>query len=146
MLFKLLIDKTCNEEVTAKVHERTPLVDEIERLVLQNDVSDKIPGYDNDMIVMLPIKNIECFYIENDKTYAQCINNKRYLVKKRLYELSPLLPLDFEKINKSAIANWKHVDKLTIQLSGAVNVVFKSGYEDYISRRCFSELRKRYKL
>ena len=36
MVFKLFIDKNCREEVIANVRERTPLVDEIERLVLQN--------------------------------------------------------------------------------------------------------------
>lgn len=146
MIFKLLIDKNCNEEVTATVHERTPLIDEIERLVLQDCIKDKIPGYEDDTIVMLPINSIECFYVEKDKTYAHCTNKKRYRIKKRLYELNSLLPNDFEKINKSAIANWRHISKLTVQLSGAVNVVFKSGYEDYISRRCFSEIRKRYEL
>lgn len=28
MIFKLHIDKNCDEEVSAKVHERTPLIDE----------------------------------------------------------------------------------------------------------------------
>ena len=146
MVFKLFIDKNCTEEITAIVHERTALIDEIERLVLQESITDKIPGYEYDTIVMLPINCIECFYVENDKTYAHCTNNKQYLIKKRLYELYKLLPGYFEKINKSAIANWNQVLKLKVELSGVVDIVFKSGYVDCISRRCFSELRRRYGL
>ncbi len=44
MVFRLFIDKNCQEEVIANVRERTPLVDEIERLVLQNNISDQLPG------------------------------------------------------------------------------------------------------
>ena len=112
MVFKLFIDKSRAEEVTATVHERTALIDEIERLVLQESSADK----------------------------------RRYLVKKRLYELEKLLPGNFEKINKSAIANWSRVSKLKVELSGVVDVVFSSGHVDCISRRCFSELRRRYGL
>lgn len=146
MVFKLFIDKNCEEEVTATVHERTPLIDEIERIVLQDNITDKIPGYEEDAITMVSISDIECFFVENEKTYAHCINGKRYLIKKRLYELEEMLPGDFERINKSALANWRKVSKLKVQLSGAVDVIFKSGYEDCISRRCFSELKRRYGL
>ena len=40
MVFKLFIDKSRAEEVTAAVHERTALIDEIERLVLQESITD----------------------------------------------------------------------------------------------------------
>lgn len=146
MVFRLLIDRNCVEEVTATVHERTALINEIERLVLQDSITDRIPGYEDDTIVMIPVSGIECFYVEKDKTYAHCADKRRYLIKKRLYELDGLLPDHFERINKSAIANWTQVAALKAELSGAVNIVFKSGYVECISRRCFSELRRRYGL
>ena len=55
MVFKLFIDKNCREEVIANVHERTPLIDEIERLVIQDDISNRLPGYMDDEITMLEI-------------------------------------------------------------------------------------------
>lgn len=146
MIFKLQIDKNCEESVTALVHERTALIDEIERLVMQESVSDQISGYIEDEIIMLDIKQVECFYVEADKTFASYADGKNYLVKKRLYELEAILPGDFEKINKSALANWKKISKFKVQLSGAVDAEFMSGHTDYISRRCFSDLRKRYGL
>lgn len=146
MIFKLHIDKNCDEEVSAKVHERTPLIDEIERLVLMENITDKIPGYLEDEITMLDISEVECFSVESDKTYAIYADGRNYHIKKRLYELEAILPGDFEKINKSAIANWKKISRFKVQLSGAVDAVFQSGYTDCISRRCFADLKRRYGL
>lgn len=61
MVFKLNIDKGCQEEVISNVHARTPLIDEIERLVLQDSITDQIPGYMDDEIMMLNVGEIECF-------------------------------------------------------------------------------------
>lgn len=146
MIFKLQIDKNREEEITATVHERTPLIEEIEKLVLQENVTDQIPGYEEDEITMLDISRVACFYVEGDKTYASYTAGKRYLIKKRLYELESVLPGDFERINKSALANWKQISKFKVLLSGAVDVIFQNGYTDYISRRCFAALKRRYQL
>ncbi len=146
MIFKLFIDKSCQEEVIASVHERTPLINEIERLVLQDSISDQLPGYKDDEIIMLEISEIECFAVENDRTFAIYQNGERYQIRKRLFELENILPSDFERISKSAIANWKKISRFKVQLSGAVDAVFKSGYVECISRRCFSDLKRRYGL
>ena len=124
MIFRLSIDRSKPEEVTATVHERTPLIDEIERLVLQDSLTDQIPGYVEDEIMMLSIPEIECFVVEDEKTYAVCSDGKRYLVRKRLYELEKDLPGGFERISKSALANWKTISRFSVQLSGAVDAVF----------------------
>lgn len=146
MIFKLQLDPDREEKITATVHRRTPLIDEIEKLVLQENITDQVPGYYEDEITMLDISQVECFYVEADKTYASYRSGQRYLIKKRLYELDNVLPADFERINKSAIANWKRISKFKVQLSGAVDVVFQNGYTDCISRRCFAELKRRYGL
>ena len=146
MIFKLFIDKDCKEEVIANVHERTPLINEIERMVLQENMTDQIPGYLDDEIVMLKLNEIECFAVEGQKTYAVCSSKRRYLVRKRLYELDSSLPDYYVRISKSAIANWKKISRFKVQLSGAVDAVFESGYVECISRRCFAEIRRRYDL
>ncbi len=146
MIFKLLIDKGCQEEIIANVHARTPLINEIERLVLQDNISDQLPGYVEEEIVMLDIESIECFVVEDEKTFAVYKDKNRYLIKKRLYELESFLPGHFERISKSAIANWKKITRFRVQLSGAVDAVFMNGYVECISRRCFAELKRRYGL
>ncbi len=146
MVFRLFIDRDKPEEVTATVHDRTPLIDEIERLVLMDSRSDQIPGYIDDEIMMLDAAQTECFVVEGEKTFAVYSDGRRYLIRKRLYELEQTLPGQFERISKSALANWKAIARFKVQLSGAVDAVFKSGYVECISRRCFADLKRRYGL
>ena len=146
MIFNLQLDPECNEEIIAHVHTRTPLVDEIERLVKENNIQNAIPGYKDDEIVVIPFTEIECFYVEDEKIFARTCDKKSYLIHKRLYEIESLLPNYFVRISRSAIANWSHIEKLKVQWSGAVDAVFKSGYTECISRRCFAELKRRYDL
>lgn len=146
MIFKLQLDRNHVEEIVATVHQRTALIDEIERLVTQDNLSEQIPGYEEDEIVMLDLKQIDCFFVEDERTYAHCQDGKRYLIRRRLYELEKNLPGYYERISKSAIANWPRISRFRVQLSGAVDAVFKSGYTECISRRCFAELKRRYGL
>ena len=146
MKFKLFINKEKEEEIVATVHKRTKLIDEIETLVLNEGTANEIVGYDDDGIVILKLESIEAFYIENSKTYAVCTDKKKYRIKSPLYELEKILPSNFEKLNKSNIANMKHIVRFKTLLNGAVDAEFKSGFTDYISRRCFADLKRRYLL
>ncbi|MDO4198862.1 MAG: LytTR family DNA-binding domain-containing protein [Erysipelotrichaceae bacterium] len=146
MIFKVVIDKEKEESIVATIHSKTELIDEIEQLVMKDMIKDQLPGYRDDEISMLKIKDIECFCTEDEKTYAVYEDSKRYLIKKRLYELEEFLPEEFERISKSAIANWKKIKRFKVQLSGAVDAVFVSGYSECISRRCFADLKRRYDL
>ena len=146
MIFRLNIDPECEEEVVANVHKRTPVIDEIERIVTKENAADHITGYLEDEITLLSFEDIECFFVEDEKTYALLSNGKKYTVRKRLYELESILTSDFIKINKSAIANGKKIARFKVLLSGAVDAEFASGYTDCISRRCFTEIRRRFGL
>ena len=146
MKFRIIIDKEQEEELVARVHQRTPLLDEIEAMVSNVETVKEIVGYDDGDIKILPVKDVESFYIENGKTYAGCVNGKRFVVKKALYELEEILPTHFRKINKSNIANIKHIVQYKTAINGAVDAQFRSGFQDYVSRRCFAELKRRYSL
>lgn len=146
MKFRIVIDKEKEEEIVARVHKKTPLIDEIEALVSGNEIADEVVGYDEDDIKILKISDVDCFYIEEGKTFAAYANQKKYRVKMHLYELEAILPKHFIKINKSNIANKKRIVRFRTALNGAVDAEFKSGFSDYISRRCFVELKRRYSL
>ena len=146
MKFRIIIDKENEEEIIARVHKKTPLMEEIEAMVSKAETVKEIVGYDDGDIKILPIKDIETFYIENGKTYASCVDGKRYFVRKALYELEEILPTHFRKINKSNIANLKHITQYKTTISGAVDAKFRSGFSDYVSRRCFADLKRRYSL
>ena len=141
MKFKLIIDKESDEEVVATVHARTALIDEIETLISKH--ADRIPGHTEDDIKMLSFSEIECITVLEGKTYAIDIKNRRYRLKPRLYELEQQLPSSFIRINKSAIANEARLDRFTVTYAGSVDAVFKSGYTEYVSRRCFAQIKRR---
>ena len=144
MRFKLVIDKTQEETVVATVHERSRLTDEMELLVLQHDGSDRIAAYTEDGMRMLPFSDIECITVLDGKTYAVTRSAERCRLKLRLYELEAMLPASFIRINKSALANEAHLERFTASFNGAVDAVFRSGYREYVSRRCFAEIKRRY--
>ena len=142
MKFRLIINKELlEEEVVATVHGRTPLIDEIEALISKH--TDRIPGYTEDDIKLLSVSEIECVTVLDGKTYAIDSKNRRYRLKQRLYELEAQLPASFIRINKSTLANEASLDRFTVTIAGSVDAVFKCGYTEYVSRRCFAQIKRR---
>lgn len=144
MKFTLIIDETTEEEITARVHQRSTLTDQIEQLVLAHKGTDRVPAYREDELTLLPFSQIECITVLEGKTYAIDTNGKQHRLKLRLYELEAIAPSCFIRINKSTIANENRLERFIPTFSGAVDAVFKSGYREYVSRRCFSEIKRRY--
>lgn len=144
MKFRLIIDKEKEEEVVITAHQRTALVNEIEALISKH--TDRIPGYTQDEIKMLSVSQIECVTVLDGKTYAIDSKNCRYRLRQRLYELEQQLPSSFIRINKSALANEACLDRFKVTYAGSVDAVFKCGYTEYVSRRCFSEIKRRFKV
>ena len=146
MKFKLIIDNTKEEEIVATVHERSHLTDQLEALLMAHSGTDRLAAYGEDEIKMLRIPDIECITVLDGKTWAIDRKGNRYRMKQRLYELESLLPSNFIRINKSALANEHHLDRFSVCFSGAVDAVFKCGYKEYVSRRCLAEIKRRYGL
>ena len=144
MKFTLIIDKEKDEEVVATVHKRSVLTDEIEALILKHAGADRIPAYRDDDIKMLKFSEIECVTVLDNKTYAIDSSNQRYRLKQRLYELEALLPSSFIRINKSSLANENRLDRFAVTYAGSVDAVFKCGYREYVSRRCFAQIKRRF--
>ena len=141
MRFQLIIDKEKEEEVVVTAHQRTALIDEIEALLSKH--TDRIPGYIEDDIKMLSVSEIECVTVLDGKTYAIDSKNCRYRLKQRLYELEEQLPASFIRINKSTLANESALDRFAVTIAGSVDAVFKCGYTEYVSRRCFAQIKRR---
>ena len=143
MKFKLIIDEEKDEEIIVTAHNRTALIDEIEALIQKHTGMDKIPGYTEDNIKMLSISEIECVTVLDGKTYAIDSLNQRYRLKQRLYELESILPSSFIRINKSALANEMRLDRFVVTYAGSVDAIFKCGYREYVSRRCYAQIKRR---
>lgn len=144
MKFKLIIDKDKDEEVVATVRQRTALTDAIEALILKHAGADRIPAYTEDDMKMLSFSDIECITVLEGKTYAIDSGNRHYRLKHRLYELEEMLPATFIRINKSTLANENRLERFAAAYSGGVDAVFKCGYTEYVSRRCFAQIKRRF--
>jgi len=144
MIFRWSVDPTAEESVTAVVHEKTELIDRLEELVGSVTGKNKLYAYTEDEMVLLPLSEIVCITILGGKTYAVDQRGKQYRLRQRLYELEAMVPSCFIRINKSALANETMIERFTTSFSGAVDVVFRGGYREYVSRRCFAQIKRRF--
>ena len=144
MKFSLIIDKTREEEVIIRAHSPSALTEQIEQLILAHNRTDRIAAYTEEEMRILKFSQIECITILNGKTTAIDLSGNRYRLKQRLYELEPMLPASFIRINKSSFANETRLKEFAATFSGGVDAVFQCGYREYVSRRCFAQIKRRY--
>ena len=144
MKYKLIIDKTAEEEIVATVHAPSVLTQQIENLVCSFTGTDSIMGFLEDEMRKLPFSEIECITVIDRKVYAIDKEGTRYRIHERLRDLESVLPSYFIRINKSTLANEHRILRFKAAFSGGVDAVFQCGYREYVSRRCFVEIRRRY--
>lgn len=144
MKYKLIIDKDADEEIIAIVHAPSSLTAQIEDLVCSFSGADHIMGYLEDEIRKLTFSEIECITVLDRKVIAIDTNGDRYTLRERLRDLEAVLPSYFIRINKSTLANEHSIRRFDAAFSGGIDAVFACGYREYVSRRCFSEIRRRY--
>lgn len=144
MKFTLIVDPSREEEIVATVHAPSALTDQLEQLVLRQSTVTCLPGYREDEMKLLPVAEIACITVVAGKTYAIDRKNRQYRLKQRLYELEAVLPSQFIRINKSALANEQLLDRFSASFNGAVDAIFQGGHREYVSRRCFAQIKRRY--
>ena len=144
MKYKLIIDKNVEEEIIAIVHAPSLLTQKIENLVCSFSGSDSIIGYRDREKKKLAFQEIECITILDRKVIAIDTFGNHYRIQDRLRDLEDVLPSYFIRINKSTLANEHRILRFDAAFSGGVDAVFQCGYREYVSRRCFAQIRRRY--
>ena len=144
MKYRLTIDKNAEEEIIAIVHAPSSLTQQIENLVRSFSGADSLMGYTEDGMRRLAFSEIECITILDRKVIAIAADGERCRIPDRLRDLEAILPSYFIRINKSTLANEHRIQRFDAAFSGGVDAVFRCGYREYVSRRCFAEIRRRY--
>ena len=144
MKYRLVIDKNAEEEIIAVVHAPSSLTQQIENLVCSFSGADGIMGHRDDEMRKLAFEEIECITIQDRRVIALDAKGNAYRLQDRLRDLEEILPSYFIRINKSALANEHRIVRFDAVFSGGVDAVFQCGYREYVSRRCFAEIRRRY--
>lgn len=139
MKFSLFIDRNREEEVIVYAHERSELVESVERLVSEET---QLTGYSGKTAVRLYLNDVYCFTVESNKVYA-VTETEKFEMKQRLYQLEKIADKAFVKINQSCIANIGKIDRFDASVSGTMRVNFKNGYTDYVSRRQLKSVKER---
>ncbi len=144
MKYKLIIDKNAEEEIVVTVHAPSSLTQQIENLVCSFSGTDCIMGYRDDEMRKLAFSKIECITILDRKVIAIDTAGNHYRIQDRLRDLEDILPTYFIRINKSTLANEHRIQRFDAVFSGGIDAVFQCGYREYVSRRCFAEIKRRY--
>lgn len=142
MKFELIIDADAPESVTAVVHARSPLTEELEALVLAYG-GDRLVGYREGETKLLRIGEANCFFTEGGKTYIAATDGRSYLPKRRLCEVEEQLPEGFVRLNRGAIGQLLRIERFVSTFAGGIDAVFYGGHREYVSRRCLAELKRR---
>ena len=139
MKIKIFIDKEHDEEVVIYAHEKTELVDKIERLVKGDG---NIVAKRDRVSYNINLCDVVCFTSDDNKVFAHS-GKEMFEVDDKIYELEESLPDNFLKINKSCIANIDQIKSFDATISGTLAVNFKNGFRDYVSRRRMKHVKER---
>ena len=143
MKYKLIIDKDAEESIVVTAHRESELTAKIESLALSYTGRDRIAVYRDDEITELPFSKIECITVIDRKVFVIDEDGTMHRTAQRLSTLEEILPSYFIRINKSTLANERRILRFKTAINGAVDAIFKCGYRDYVSRRCFAEIKRR---
>ena len=144
MEYKLIIDKDAEEQIVATVHAPSALTKQIEDLVRGFSGTDALIGYADGEMRKLKLGEIECITVIDRRVIAIDKEGVQYRLGERLRDLEQTLPSYFIRINKSTLANEHRILRFKAAFSGGVDAIFRCGYSEYVSRRCFSQIKRRY--
>ena len=140
MKLTIVIDNAREEEIIVYAHNENDITRKI-RLLAEGE-SAELLGYKGDAIFPLDAESITCFISDGNNVYA-LIDGERFKVRQRLYQLCDMLN-GFIKINQSCLANISQIDHFESTPFGALTIVFKGGYKDYVSRRNLKTIKERF--
>lgn len=139
----VIIENEREEETVIYAHEGSAIAARIEALI--NESKFDLIGYCDKTMVKLSPDEIFAFTVENNKVVAICAKSK-YETRLRLYEIIDNLNENFIKINQSTLINLTKIERFDASISGALLIVLKNGYRDYVSRRELKTVKERFGL
>jgi len=135
-----------NIEVIINAPELTEEVNVIVNSIMgiSNSIKQIIGTKDN-KIYLLTINEIIYFYSEEKNNYCKT-KSGIFKIKEKLYELEEKLSKgNYVRISNSCIINLKYVDSFDTSIIGTIEVMFKDGSKEYVSRRRVKDVMKKIK-
>lgn len=143
MKYTLIIEDTLEEEIIIKSNTHKAIFDKIKELIEEEENNQQLIGYKDEEIVILNLLDVSCFVCECNKVYA-LLDNKKYQVKSRLYQIEEKLTDKYIKINQSCIVNIDHIVKFKTMYNGFLQIVLKNNHVEYVSRSNLKLVKERF--
>ena len=115
-------------------------------LILSYGGEDEILVQGDYELLRIKYSEIDCVSVIDRKLFVINTKGEKYRASGTLADIEKRLPSYFIRINKSTLANERRISCFKTTFSGGVDAIFKCGYRDYVSRRCFTEIKRRYKV
>lgn len=130
------------EEIVIYTKKKSELVCKIEALV--EGYTGELIGTDErgENFIISP-SMVTVFTVIDGCVWAVLDTSGRLRVRERIYELEDRLSLGFVKINKSTLASVDKIRSFSTGFGCSLEVTFKNGYKDYVSRRQIKVLKER---
>ena len=135
-----------NIEIIIKAPEMTEEVKSIANSIIgmTNSVRQIIGAKDN-RIYLLTADEIMSFYSEEGGNYCKTQDGV-FKIKEKLYELEErLVKENYVRVSNCCIVNLKYVDCFDTSIIGTIEVIFKDGTKEYVSRRRVKDVMKKIK-
>lgn len=135
-----------NIEVIINAPEITEEVKNIANTIMtMSNETKQIVGTKDNKIYLLTINEVICFYSEDKNNYCKTSAGS-FKIKEKLYELEEKLSKgDYVRISNSCIVNLKYVDSFDTSIIGTIEVIFRDGSKEYVSRRKVKDVMKKIK-
>lgn len=129
------------EEIVIYTKQRDALVEKIEAIV-ENSGSELVGLDERGESVVVSAAEVTAFTVIDGCVWA-ILDTGRLKMRTRLYELEASLSKSFVRINKSALINIEKIRSFSTGFGCSLEVNFKNGYKDYVSRRQIKTLKER---
>ena len=144
MKFKLILDREAEESVVVTARCESDLTRRLQALVEGASLGDRLAVQDGGDLRFLSFYEVECIGVVDRRVYVITRDGGRYRSGQRLSELQALAPSDFIRVNKSAIVSESAIVRFAATFSGGIDVYLSSGHHEYVSRRCYAEIKRRW--
>lgn len=130
--------------ITVNVPSKTPYVEYVINKIKKIFVEDKFTVKDDNGYMSVPISEIIRVYTEGNSVYCE-FQGRKLKIKERIYQMKDLLPDDsFFQVSQSEIINRRYIDKFKLTSSGLYVVFLTNGLKTYASRRCMTNIKRKY--
>lgn len=133
-----------NIEVIIKAPDLNEQVKSLVNLAMNlNNQKGQVLGTKDNKTYILTIDEIISFYSEGKSNYCKTKSGS-FKIKEKLYELENILKTkEYVRISNSCIINLNYVESFDSSIIGTIEVIFKDGTKEYVSRRRVSEVMKK---